>query len=143
MSFRISLDAQNNCCFVCHPTYVPAEGLQAINMIVADPAFKPGISFLRDTRDIRLPAEMNYDWFKKDFDSAYTKEHLLMQGSRFAWLVSSPADYAKAHAWALVTRTTQGQNRLAFRNLEQALDWLGLPAGYEIDYGPLLPEEGP
>lgn len=61
MSFRISLDAQNNCCFVCHPTYVPAEGIQAINMIVADPAFRPGMGFLRDTRDIRLPAEMNYD----------------------------------------------------------------------------------
>jgi len=68
---------------------------------------------------------------------------LLMQGSRFAWLVSSPSDYAKAHAWALVTRTPQGQNRLAFRNLEQALEWLGLPAGYEIDYGPVQPEGGP
>ncbi len=137
MSYQICIDPDVNCVFVKYFDFVQGEGLAAIDYAVQSPLFKPGMCFLRDTQKIDLPDYLDYDWFKKDFEEIYGEHHLLLQGSKFAWVVGTPADYAKVHSWALVTRTTRGQNRMAFRELRLALNWLEIPSGYEIAYQPV------
>ena len=136
MSFQIFVDPDVNCTFVRYSKFVQGEGLSAIKQIIQNSRFRHGMNILRDTRQIVLPDKLDYAWFKNDFEDIYTREHLLMQGSLFAWLVGSPADYAKAHSWALVTRTMSGQNRRAFRNMDAAKDWLDIPVNYTINYAP-------
>ncbi|MDP6088469.1 MAG: hypothetical protein QGF68_20850, partial [Nitrospinota bacterium] len=127
MSYQICVAQAVNCVFVRHLEFILGVGLTAINEAVEHADFKSGMNILRDTQTIEHPDYMDYNWFKNDFDGIYREEHLLMQGSKFAWVVGSSADYAKAHSWALVTRTMQGQNRMAFRQVSLAFDWLGIP----------------
>ena len=135
MSYDFCIDPKVNCVFVRYVDFVRGEGVEAINRAIEHDDFRPGMNILRDTRNHELPDFLDYNWFKNDFEEIYREQHLLMQGSKFAWLVGTSADFAKAHSWSLVTRTTQGQNRMAFRNLRQSLDWLGVPADYTISFG--------
>lgn len=136
MSFQIHVDPDVNCTFVRYTAFVQGEGLSAIDQAIQNPKFRHGMNILRDTQQVALPDYLDYAWFKHDFDDIYSREHLLMQGSSFAWLVGSASDYAKAHSWALVTRGLSGQNRKAFRQLDEAMNWLGIPAVYTISYDP-------
>ncbi len=84
MSFQICISPEVNCVFAQHIGFVPGEGLAAVNEAISRDVFRPGMSFMRDTRQMSLPEEFDFAWFKKDFQETYEKEHALLQGTKFA-----------------------------------------------------------
>ena len=51
---------------------------------------------------------------------------------RYAWVVRDAGDFARVHRWSVALRFHEHIKPRPFRDMANAMEWLGLPADYEF-----------
>jgi hypothetical protein len=135
MAFTYYIDPQVNCAFVrCFDEVKVGEGYASLKAITSDPQFVPNLNILRDTTETTVLETYGDTHELRKAREGTEKYTAKFKGTRFAWVVGSPADYAAAHRWSVTTRLESHVTRKPFREISQARQWLGIPEYYEIKY---------
>ncbi len=138
MVYRYYIDPDVNTVFFHHyGIFEHEESFTALKAVIGDPNHKPGMNIFRDTTQTELPAEHSYQWFKANAIKHSKPIGVKLGYCKFAWVAGSAKDYATAHRWAISSRLQARVERAAFRHVDKARAWIGLPDDYNITF----PEE--
>lgn len=142
MVTRHYIDAAVNCVFIEHVgEFAAGDGPANLRDILADPAFRPGMNFLRDASRTMLPAEFGYQYFVRTKEKVMGAIEMQIGTADMAWVVGSARDFAAIHQLCVSNRLTpDGLQRRPFRGIESAFNWLELPADYQIRHPVNAPE---
>ena len=136
MSWIFHIDPQVNCIFVKYYGAFELEQIKsAADEVSIHPNYRSGMNFLRDNREQRISEDVS-------FKSLSNAAHQVMdefdqeRGTCKTAIVAGDAQsYAKIHQYVLAGRLSKSPvERKAFRDIEMAKEWLGIPKGYEICY---------
>ena len=141
MAYEVHIEPSMNCVFIYHiGDFVPGEAARAIVEVAKNPKFRDGMNILRDMRQTKLPQEIDYQFFKSFQSDDLDDAKLAIGIAKLAWVVGNRDDYILVHQVTVKSRLELGSfNRKAFRDIEKAKEWLGIPADYEIE-GPAVIE---
>jgi len=93
------------------------------------------MNFFRDTRATELPDSFDYGYFKETRASVMYDIEISLGDCKMAWLVGNGRDYAIIHRLGVSSRLTPDSiHRRPFREVRQALEWLGLPEDYKFRF---------
>ena len=140
MPWIIHIDPDVNCAFIKYddPFEVGQLG-RAAEEVFNHSDYRAGMNILRDARDRPFPSDLLFKSLSNAVKSIDKKFAHKLSQCRWATVVGDVQSYAKVHQ-ALVAGRIGGKpvERKVFRDIEKAMDWLGLPEGYEIKY----PDQG-
>lgn len=140
MSYEHFIDNDIGCVFVRHYGEVTVdEFTRQIAHLIAEPKFVKGMYLLRDISETTLPAAYNLELINRDLKTRIEPHDVALGSNRkAAWVLGNPKDFKVIHQFCAITRLNlKIVDRQAFRSLENAKKWLGLPEDYEIKYAEL------
>jgi len=135
MPYRFYLDAKVNCIFIQHfDEFQQNDGINVTNEVLGNPEYRMGMNILRDATQTPLPKRFSDNSYLYESRRQAEKMDLLLGTCRLAWIVGSAKDFGAVHRWSVSTRLSKSVERHPFRELSKALEWLGIPAEYEIRF---------
>ncbi len=137
MSYRVCIDPSVNCVFIQHyGTYEPREGIQQMELLLTRPEYVKNMDFIRDCSLVDLPEIYSLEWFSKTVKETLEPIYSELGTQRKeAWILNNAGDFKTIHQWSAVERLNAVvSEREPFRDLRRAMDWIGLPEDYEINY---------
>ena len=97
------------------------------------------MNMLHDFSDVKFPSDISYDSLSDSFKRNTQQYGGMVVNCQSAIVVGDAQSYMKIHQYLVSGRLDHSSvQRKAFRNIEKAKAWLGLPGDYEIKY----PEPG-
>jgi len=136
MPYTLLIDPEVNCMFIKH---VGAFDFGNIAKSSEDrlnhPDHKMGMDYIHDFSEQQIPPDLPFHVVAGE-SKRIVRDYNLKFGRCKAALVAGDAQsYAKLHQFIEAARFTDNPvERRAFRDMEKAKDWIGLPADYEIIY---------
>jgi len=137
MAYKFYIDPDVNCVFVLHyDTFNIDDTLHQYQEMIEHPTYTSNTNVLRDVLSTKLPEEFGFEFFSKETPERYKDIEPIMGKSNVAWVLGTGKDYATMHQFTLTTRFAPLSHieRKPFRSLEDAKEWLDIPADYEINY---------
>lgn len=136
MGYRIHVDSEVNCAFVKSTGDVNFEALSAsTDSMIKHPDFRKGMNVLRDGRDQIYSKDMTYKDISEEARRQMDLHDRVLGNCKWAVVVSDGNAYSKVHQFIATGRLgNHTVERKPFRELAQALLWLGIPEDYEIIY---------
>jgi len=134
MAWSLHIDPEVNCAFIKRAgAYESCDTFDVLNSMVNHPDHREDTNIFYDASDLRIPSD-------EPFESRSASYKLITQiysskadTCRSAIVVGDAQNYAKAHQYIVSGRLEKSKvERKAFRDIEKAFAWLGLPEGYEI-----------
>ena len=134
MPFIYAIDTHYRCIFVRHaPVFAMSEIQESFDAILADPRFQPGMNFLKDCRGCKMPPEWDYGRFSTIALSRMRENNKKLGAYRVAWIVDSEHGFALVNQARMTLDTPDAKDeRRPFRDVREALCWLGLPADLSV-----------
>jgi len=135
MAYKLYVDTAAKCAFIRHyDNFDAGEGTSSIRDLWDNPLYKKGMNILRDTREVHLPEELTFEFFKKVAERIKHRDSILSAGSKFAWVVGNAKDFGYVHRWSISSRFGQHIEKKPFREFDKALEWLCLPKDIKINF---------
>jgi hypothetical protein len=136
MAWKISVDADVNCVFIKHyGAFELADVLGTAEDIFGHPDYRAGMSILRDRSEQGITADIHYKSLAGKINDTMGMLGPRIGRCKTAIVVGDAQNYAKVHQFTVAGRLGEyPSQRKPFRDIENALRWLGLPEGYEITY---------
>lgn len=135
MAYQHYIDEAAETVFIEHSGNIGAEEVfEAFQEILADPDYRPGMNFLRDTRFAQLPDNWSYTRFRTVSAPRLQELWAQMGVCKLAWVAGQGRNYRLANQAAMMNRLALSGmvERQPFVNLEDALVWLDLSPNHEI-----------
>jgi len=135
MTYQFYIDQIAETVYIDHSSrFGSEETFEAFQDILADPAYRPGMNLLRDTRFVELPDNWSYSHFRQVSAPKFRDIWMQMGDCKLAWVAGQGRNYRLANQAAMINRLelTGTVERQPFVNLEDALVWLGLSPNHEI-----------
>jgi len=136
MSWNVYINPEVNCVFVKYYGDFELEQIRGAAEDVSNhPDYREGMNFLRDCREQKISKDISFKALSTEAHRV-TDEYDPKRGKcRTAFVVSNAESYSKVHQYVVSGRLSHTQvERRAFRDIEKAKEWLGLPENYEINY---------
>ena len=135
MPFTYTIDVHHRCIFVRHiPVFAMSEIQESFNAIFDDPKFQSGMNILRDCRGCEMPPEWNYTRLNTIAVSRMRENNKKLGAYRVAWMVDSDLGFALVNQARMALDTPDAKDeRRPFRDVREALCWLGLPTDLNVD----------
>jgi hypothetical protein len=136
MPYRFYIDTSLNCVFLQHyDSYEKGEGPRANEDFTSDKKYQKSMNILRDFSLVSLPEDFESDPKVKASENRMKAEGENMFGAcQIAFVMSSAVDFRIIHRFTVSTRLNGRIDRMPFREISHARDWLGIPDDYEIKY---------
>ncbi len=140
MAWITIIDPNVNCVFTrFYDAFEVNQIMGAAVDMFNHPEYQPGMNFMRDFREQKIPTDITYKAITSEsvrMMDKFDDKHLPCKSALVAGDVQS---YSKIHQYIVTGRLSKSPvERKAFRDIEKAKEWLGLPQGYVIKY----PEPG-
>lgn len=134
MPYRFNIDTAVNTAFVqFYGDYVREDGIEASRKILVDPAYIRGLNFLKDYSAIRVPKDYDFR-FAAAAQSRHAQVYAQVPLFRNVLVAEESAVFGTLRQYCTLSESGPVDNR-AFQSLSEATKWLGLPAGYIINFG--------
>ena len=136
MPYDFYIDTTVNCVFFRdygpHKLGVKQQSMAAM---IKHPDYKVGMNILRDIRDQPIPPDVTYKSISDQAQKVVLELDAILGECRWATLVGDAQNYAKIHQFIVTGRLSKGKvERKPFHDIDKAMEWLGLPKGYEIKF---------
>jgi len=96
--------------------------------LFADPDYKTGFDLLRDCSKATLPDNWTYERFASTGAARMVENSKKLGKCRVAWVMHSLLDFGRGNqASIILADVSETIERRPFLNLEDALEWLGIP----------------
>ena len=107
----------------------------AIQYMLDHPNHRSNMNMLHDFSDVKFPSDISYDSLSDSFKRNMQQYGDEVVNCKSAVVVGDAQSYIKIHQYIVSGRLEKSSvERKAFRDIEKAKEWLGLPEGYEIKY---------
>ncbi len=137
MAYHHFIEPEYHCVFIRHYGDLGIhEFEEQVAELVTLPTYEKGMNLLRDISPTKLPAEYDLAYIKNNIAPRIkAQDEALGLDRMVAWVVSNPQDFKTLHQFCAIGRLNlRVANRQPFRDIERALQWLGIPEDYEIKY---------
>ena len=136
MPYTIYVDPQVNCVFVRLTGTFSYRALEkSTSDTLKHPDYRKGMNILRDIRADSMTDDWSFRGINKDGKAQMSRFDRMLGKCKWAVVVADAKSYAKVHQFIATGRLENNLvKRKPFRELDKALDWLGVPAGYELPY---------
>ena len=136
MPWNIHIDPDVNCVFVKYYGDFALEQIKAAADDVSNhPGYRIGMDFLRDSREQRISKDLSFKSLSNAAHRVMDKFDQERGKCKTAIVAGDAQSYAKVHQYVVAGRLDNSPvERKAFRDIEKAKEWLGLPEGYDITY---------
>ena len=134
MEWNIHIDPNVNCAFVFpYGPFDIGDVIKTVSDVVHHPQHRSDMHILHDYRDYFIPSDLSFKAISEASYNSMQKHYSKLGKCKVAAVVDDAQSYAKAHQYFLSGRFEKYPvERKAFRDMEKALEWLGLPPGYKI-----------
>ena len=134
MAWTIHIDPDVNCAFIKHyGAFDIDDPLNATKSLLIHPDFQGGTNSLHDNRNIHIPSDVTFNALSDTYKRITQEYEAKVSECKAAIVVGDAQSYAKVHQFIVSGRLDRNPvERKAFRDIEKAKEWLGLPEGYEI-----------
>jgi hypothetical protein len=134
MSYRLYVEPRLKCAFAQFVGDIrEGEGRDAIDELIASDEFKYGFHILMDVSDGKLTFSLSFQYVSGDLAQRAVYEDAALGPCKVAYVSRHQDDRAAMRQIATVGEP-YAVARQVFRDVAAARDWLGVPAGYVIDY---------
>ncbi len=103
----------------------------SFEQIFNDPDFSQGLNYIRDCRYAKLPENWNYNRMSTVSTNRMEENMKVMGRCQVAWVINSELDFALTNQIRLVLEDRDNVDRQSFRDIDEALNWLGVPANID------------
>jgi len=136
MAWKISIDPDVNCVFIKHHGAFEIDDiLHTAEDIFNHPDHRAGMSILRDLSDHGFQPGIHYKSLAEKIKDMIRAFGPRIGRCKTAFVVGDGQNYAKVHQFTVAGRLGDYPiERKPFRDLGDALRWLDLPEGYQINY---------
>jgi len=136
MAIKYQIDNSVNCIFFRQFDTINLEDIeQAFEVAFDDPRFQPAMNVLQDLRQCDFPDEINYSVLSTGMKEIAVKVDEQLGSGRLALVAKDQRSYAKVHQFIVALRFEKSHvERKAFREINEAMKWLGLPENYQVKY---------
>ena len=137
MHWTIYIDREVNCAFGKYYGVFDIGRLEiAAEEMFNHPEYRAGMNSLRDARELTMPtSKLSFGYYADKAREVMNEFDSKLGECKWAIVAGDGQNYARAHQYLVAGRLGKSQvERKAFRDMEKAMDWLGLPEGYEIKY---------
>jgi hypothetical protein len=136
MVWKISIEPDVNCVFIKHYGVVEIDDIiDTAEDIFNHPDHRASMSIFHDLSDHGFQPDITYKSLaekSKDMMRAFRSR---IGQCKAAYVVGDGQNYAKVHQFTVAGRLGDYPiERKPFRDVENALRWLDLPEGYQINY---------
>jgi len=134
MAWAINIDPEVNCVFFTFGGDFNINKLgDSVLNILNHPDYRRGMNILRDGRHKPIPSDVTFKTISEEAKRSQFEYDKKLGPCRWATVVSDGQSYAKVHQFIVTGRLADNPvERKVFRDIEKAMEWLGLPEGYEI-----------
>jgi hypothetical protein len=108
-----------------------AQIAEMLARIIKDPDYSRGLNILSDLRE--LTSSYTYEQMHSVVDG-FPDPGELVSTTKSAVVVSKEVTYGMGRIWASITEDRTVATAQVFRNMDDALKWLGLPPDVEIEF---------
>ena len=136
MAWTICIDPDVNCAFIKrYGTFDINDRLNAVKSMLSHPDFQSGMNTMHDARDVQIPPDVSFESLAESFKRINQEYVAKVDRGKAAIVAGDAQSFAKIHQYLVSGRLDKSPvERKAFRDIEKAMAWLGLPEGYEIKY---------
>ena len=143
MAYDWYFDRSENCLFFQHSGQIQfGEPIASLEVALREQEYSQGLNILRDISQATLPDTFDDPQFAIGFREKLQNLFQNRKEAQFAWVVGDAQQFAVIHRWAARLRFSKDFEISPFRELDDAREWLGLPADYEIKYPKLAEQSG-
>ena len=134
MAWKIHIDPDVYCSFIkFYGAFEFEQIIGAAGDMFSHPDYRAGMNILRDSREQHLLADVSFKSLSVEAKKMMELFDDKLGPSKLAIVVGNAQSYAKIHQYIVAGRLSKSPiERKAFRDIEKAKKWLGLPVGYEI-----------
>jgi hypothetical protein len=108
-----------------------AQIAEMLGELIRDPHYSRSLNILSDLRE--LTSSYTYKEMHAVVDG-FPDPGELVGTTKSAVVVSKEVTYGMGRIWASITEDKTVATAQVFRNMEEALEWLGLPPDVEIEF---------
>ncbi len=136
MPIQHQIDTKANCVHIRHTgTFDAREFEEYFGVLITDPEFLPSMNFIQDLRQCDIPDEIDYSVISSELRDIASRIDSNLSACHMAIVAKNPQDYAKVHQFIVALRFAKTSvERRAFRDMDKAREWIGLPKDYEIKF---------
>ena len=136
MSWKIHIDPDVNCVFVKLYGNFELDQFTGIATDISNhPDYRVGMNSLRDLRDQSVMTDLSFKSLADQAKRAMDQYGDKLGKCRMAIVAGDVQSYAKVHQYIVAGKLGDYPiERKAFRDIEKAMAWLGVPRDYEIKY---------
>jgi hypothetical protein len=134
MAWTMLIDVDVNCVFFKHRndfdfSAIAESSVARLNHL----DFRPGMDFLHDIQDADIREDLSYATISEDSKSVIVNYNEQLGACKGALVAGDGQGYAKIHQFIVSGRLLKNPiERMAFRDIEKAKQWLGLADDYQI-----------
>ena len=136
MHWTIHIDPNVNCAFVKYYGAFDISQLKnSAEEMFSHPDYRVGMNALRDASNQTIPSDVSFKSLSNEARGTMNEFDHKLAKCKWAIVVGNVQSYAKVHQALVAGRIGDNPvHRKAFRDIEKAKEWLGIPEGYEIKY---------
>jgi len=136
MHWTIHIDPEVNCAFGKYYGALDLGQLKnAAEEMYYHPDYRENMNSLRDARNVTVPSDVSFGMLFHGSNNLVNEFDDKLGKCMWAIVVGDAQRYDKINQYIESGRLHDTLvERMAFRDMEKALRWLGIPEGYEIDF---------
>ncbi len=140
MPWHIHIDPELNCVFVKYYGDFEIDQIRGAAEDVSNhPDYREGMNFLRDCREQKISKDISFHTLADEAHSVFDKYDPERGHCRTAIVAGDAESYSKIHQYVVSGRLSHtGVERMAFRDIAKAKEWLGLPKDYKVEFPGLI-----
>jgi hypothetical protein len=137
MPYKYIIDTNVNCSFIRHE-----EPFNILNFAQSGddrldhPDFVAHMNFVHDLTCLVIPADIEFKTISNESKRIIREYNQRFGECKGAIVVGDAKSYAKIHQFIEAGRFTNNPvDRKVFRDMDKALEWVGVPSDYKVNYG--------